>query len=272
MFCIYCGKEVSNAAKFCPYCGKETKETSYTKKRAKRLLKKYKWHFIYFVPIIIFVMFFIKINSIGGHWYLANEDDFKIHYSGGLTGYIGPSEELYFNSNGSFSDSDNGSILGTYSAQNGILTLNYSDGETETCGYKVKWGDLYIYVDKKEYIYARRITEVEHESVLITKILCTEDNGMFPIYNTDITGKIFITDKSTDDPQYKYRIQIQLNNENKEIFKTFTTEHLYHEIELDTVSINSQLVSINTVITDGKVIIAYFANEEDAREYYNSVE
>lgn len=272
MFCKYCGKKISKDAKSCPHCGRETEETGHIKKMIQKKLKRINsWHLIYIIPIIIFIIFLIKINSIKGHWYLANADDFR-RRSGDFYVYSGPSEEIFFNSNGSFSDSDNGSILGTYSAKDGILTLNYSNGETETCGYKVKWGKLYIYVGKKECVYARRIDEVEPESVLLTKILCIEDNGMFSIYNTDITSKTFITDKSASDPQYKYGIQVQLNEENKEIFETFTTDHLFHDIELDTVHINSRSLSINAIITDGKVIIAYFDNEEDARNYYNSVE
>lgn len=275
MYCKYCGNKLFDNDKFCSYCGRKTELISLPKKSFK-IPKKYfkiiKKHFLYIIPIIVFIIVVVKINSISGHWYLTNAEDFMRRLDGGFMAYHGPSQELYFNSNGSFSDSDDGSILGTYKAQNGILTLYDSQlGETTTMGYKIKWGKLYIYAEKQECIYSRRISETKPESDLLAEIVCEEDEDVFSIYNMDIAKKAFITNNSIDDTQYRYGIQVQLNSEQKQLFENFTKKHLSHDVGFWGSGSGWYSFHISDCIVDGKVIIAYFHEEAEARQYYDTI-
>lgn len=177
---------------------------------------------------------------------------------------------MYFNANGSFSDTDTGSILGTYMAKNGVLTLS-SSCENIVLAYKIKWGKLYLYEGKKEYIYARILKKGEPQSALMIRMICVEDGESFTIYNTDISGKIFITDEM-DEPQYKYKIAVDLNNEQMQLFEDFTEDHLYHDIEVGTGDYGVQIIPMDSMITDDRVVIAYFDNESDARACYRTIE
>lgn len=87
--------------------------------------------------MLVFIVILIKVNSINGHWYQVNTDEFTWVDAYGFKTYSGLGEELYFNNNGSFANTDTGSILGTYTAKNGLLTLS-SSHENMVLAYKIK--------------------------------------------------------------------------------------------------------------------------------------
>lgn len=267
MFCKMCGNEIKDTDKFCSYCGEKIQEKHISYFKIKR---KYLWYGIYFIPILVFLILLVKINSITGHWYMINADKFS-YYSDGFIEYYGPSQEIYFNSNDSFSDSDNGSILGTYTADKGILTLYYNNSSKPILlAYKVKHGKLHIYDGNKEYIYTRLFFEKESSTIVQTEILCINDNDIFLIEKTDIIKLTFVMDESKE-PQYRYGIRIQLNDEKSKELKDFTTKHLQHDIEINNRFHVQHFVSIDNVIGDGNFFIAYFDSEYAARGYYDTL-
>lgn len=241
------------------------------KKKGHKIKRKLnKWYLLYIIPIVILAIILIKVNSIKGHWYLTNAEEVGV-YSNRSTIFSEPSTEVYFNENGSFSNTDTGSILGTYRANDGILTLIGPQGDIYTLGYKIKWGKLYLYYGNKECVYSRILKMVDPESVKIARLICTDDNKDMMIYNTDLTGKTFVTDGSTDDPQYKYGVRIQLNDERKRELADYMTEHFNHLMEINPEGGNMWRAEINVVITDGNIFIYYSDDEAEAREFYDTI-
>lgn len=128
-----------------------------------------------------------------------------------------------------------------------------------------------MYKGNKEHIYARIVKKGEPQSVLVSQMTCVEDSESFAIYNTDISGKTFVVDES-DDPQYRYKIAVELDDEHVQLFENFSKDHFYHDFEIVTENNGSYVIQMNSMIMDDKIVIAFFDNESDARVYYKTIE
>lgn len=271
MYCNRCGNEINKDSKFCPYCGKKVLKDD----NKVKILKKLKRSILYIIPLlplVVFLIIFCKVNSIKGHWYYyeARKGSSVIEYNS-----YSLIKEINFNSNGTFSLDNRKSIDGTYTAKNKVLSLCWRN-YTDIYSYEIKLGKLYIYKGEKTFVYARRIIEIEPESIQVAEINCTDDDERFAIYNTDLVGKTFITNNDAKNNE-KYEISIQLKNEKLKQMEYFINNHSGHDLQSGIVVSSERYLdccsfdSANAILGDS-VIIAYYENELVAREKYDDIE
>lgn len=152
MYCKYCGKEIRDNSKFCSSCGgnivgeKVTKKVikSDNVKTSKRNLQPLITLGIFAVLIIAVFLFIGRGGSIEGKWYIVFEESFENP----------PECEFNFMEDGTFIG--DGSVGGTYSADNGELFLQYNPlAGSRSFEYEIKGGKLYLYTSNKVFVYSR---------------------------------------------------------------------------------------------------------------------
>lgn len=152
MFCKFCGKEIRDDAKFCSFCGgnivgEKDVETDIKneiivplKRNAKPLISLG----ILAVLVIVAFLFIGRGGSIEGKWYVVYEESSENP----------PEYEFNFMENGKFIG--DGSVGGTYGADNGELFLQYNPlAGSRSYEYEIKGGRLYLYNGKKVFVYSR---------------------------------------------------------------------------------------------------------------------
>lgn len=152
MFCKYCGKEIRNDSKFCSSCGgniagKKVIENVVKSEKVSTLKKSEKswiWLGVFAVFIIVVFLFAGKGGSIEGKWYFISEESSENP----------PEYEFNFMKDGKFIG--DGSVGGTYGADNGELFLQYNPlAGSRSYEYVIKGGRLYLYSGQKVFVYSR---------------------------------------------------------------------------------------------------------------------
>lgn len=140
MYCLKCGNEIEEDAKFCSKCGKPVTEGQPSGLIEKGLSSK-NIRIVVLAVVLVFIIFGgIKLltkspgNSIVGTWICTTDDEWSLTFSDDGTYYDSDSYFLYYTS------------VGTWKTpSDGILYLK-GVGDNDTLDYELKGNVLTIYV------------------------------------------------------------------------------------------------------------------------------